>query len=304
MPFTTTPELNSQPDVRIFFSGLLILQPVGNACQVFVNSSAPRHHLTIEVRRKTEGRPDELMMRHVGPLPFVDVPGESPFHGMIIRKLVGPTPQKGVQAFAPTEAQPDDRVPDRFDLAIDMLSDLLHPENRVVPGDPGPDPQHPIVHKLLDIDPLGGRPSILLENGVLYTAAKVRTDFKVMLKRPNVEEPEEMPRFASLIGAAITLQEPTSQLVILWRQQGKLERLQLKRQPGVSYEIYIVNDPLFESDDIGNNPRHDEFAEYYKLLHHVPSDEQFRLRVEEVAENPQRGSTRLPCMPVVVGEGG
>lgn len=306
MPFTTTPDLNPQPDVRIFLSGLLMLQPVGDdACQIFVNSSAPRHYLTIEVRRKREGRPDELMMRHIGPLAFVtrDQPGEVPLHGMIIRKIVGPNGQTGVRAFAPNEAQPDG-APDKFDLAIDMHSDLLHPQNREVARDPGPDPQHPIVHKLLDVDPLGGRPSILLEDGVLYSAAKVRDDVEVFLKKPDGTE-EKMQRFAGLIGAAITLEKPTDQLVILWRQQGKLERLQLTKQADVTYEIYIVNDPLFENDAIASsdNPKHDEFAEYYKILHRVPTGEQFRLRVEEVTVNPQRGSSRLPCMPVVVSGG-
>jgi hypothetical protein len=50
MPFTKTEELNENPDINIFFSGLLVMAPAdNNACQIFVNASAPRHYLTIEV---------------------------------------------------------------------------------------------------------------------------------------------------------------------------------------------------------------------------------------------------------------
>jgi hypothetical protein len=299
MPFTESRQLDPNPDVRILFSGLLILEPQPDGtCEVFVNSSAPRHHLTIEVRRKREGRPDELMMRHVGPLAFVtrDQPGEIPTHGMIIRKVEG---QTAVRAFAPNEPQPEG-APDALSLAIDMKSDRLHRENREL----GPDPQTETMRRLLDVDPLGGRPSILLNDGVFYTAAKTRDDVRIMLKRPDGED-QEMPKFASLIGAAITL-DGESELAILWRNQGKLERLSLARKQGVTYEIYIVNDPLFESDaitDLARNPRHDEFAEYYKILHRVPSNEQFRLQVIPLEQNPERGSTRAPCMPVLNGGG-
>ena len=307
MPFTETEVLNETPDVNIFFSGLLVMEPVGNdACQIFVNASAPRHHLTIEVRRKRQGRPDDLLMRHIGPLAFVsrDQAGEVPLHGMIIRKVDG---QNAVKAFAPTNPPPDG-TSRAFNLAIDMARADLHGQNREL--EPATASQPP--KRLLDVDPLGGRPSILLEDGVLYTAAKhePHPEFKVMLKKPDGSE-KEMPPFARLIGAAITLEEG-SHVVILWRQQGKLERLQLMKLPGVTYEIYIVNDPLFESDaiaDVVRNPRHDEFAEYYKILHRVPTNEQFRLRIKQPDPNTpppplDRGSTRLPCMPVVVGGGG
>jgi hypothetical protein len=313
MPFTTNKLLNADADVKIFFSGLLVLEPTENgACQIYVNSSAPRHYLTVEVRRKRKDRPndpmtlpidipDELMMRHIGPLAFLD---DNAIHGMLIRKRIphGVDGEKGVTAFKP-DVQPRDGAPDRFDLAIDMQSQLLHQANPEL-DDPGAAENEPVKH-LLDVDPLGGRPSILLEDGVLYTAAKVRDDFQVMLKKPNGDE-EPMPRFASLIGAAITLETGESEVTIRWRQQGKEETLHLTKAENTTYEVYIVNDPLFESDavEILKNPEHDEFAEYYKILHRVPTDKQFRLRVKPVeGVIPERGSTRTPCMPVVNGGG-
>ena len=75
MPFTPEHSLRPDPTVRVFFSGLLIIDPADDArhCEVFVNHSAPKHHLTIEVRRKRPRRPDELMMRPVGPLAFSEI---------------------------------------------------------------------------------------------------------------------------------------------------------------------------------------------------------------------------------------
>ena len=297
MPFTETEVLNENPDVNIFFSGLLVMEPVGNdACQIFVNASAPRHHLTIEVRRKRQGRPDDLLMRHIGPLAFLN--DEAPVHGMIIQKLDG---VNAVKRFVPPIAAHEESSR-KFALAIDMARADFHGENPQLEGATA-------GQRLLDVDPLGGLPSIFLADGVLYTAAKhePHPEFKVVLKKPDGSE-QEMPPFARLIGAAITL-EDGKPLAIVWRQQGKTEMLSLTKTPGVTYEIYIVNDPLFENDAIADerNPKHDEFAEYYKILHRVPTDKQFRLllkqRDPQTAPPPSldRGSTRLPCMPIVLG---
>jgi hypothetical protein len=96
-----------------------------------------------------------------------------------------------------------------------------------------------------------------------------------------------------------------------WRNQGKEASLFLEKseEVGLSYEIYIVNDPLFESSGITDpilDPKHDEFAEYYKLLTAVPTERQFRLQVVVPPNAPplERGSTDIPCMPVASGGGG
>ena len=87
--------------------------------------------------------------------------------------------------------------------------------------------------------------------------------------------------------------------------QGVIEQLKLpKRNDGVSYEIYIVNDPLYENETLPI-PVHDEFKEYYKLFPQVPQQEQFRMEVippapgSPAAAALQRGSTRIPCMSVL-----
>ena len=304
MPFTPTDAMPDNPDVKIFFSGLMILKPTENdKCEIFVHTSAPRHTLTVEVRRKQEGRPDEIMMRHVGPLAFVttdqDVLTGTSLHGMQIKKVTGNGPAAGVQRFVPNAPQPEG-APDGLALAIDLQRNDFHNGNPTLNDDPA----NPV--RLLDIDPLGGRPSILLDNGVLYTAAKTRPELAIKLTDANGNHIRDLEPFASLIGAAIAL-EDGSRVEMRWRQQGKPETLVLNKVAGVSYEIYIVNDPLFESDQTNpdTDPKHDELQEYYKILFRVPTDRQFRLEVTPPPNNPpSRGTTRAPCMGIILGGGG
>lgn len=301
MPFEPTPVLPPNPAVKVFFSGLLILKPSddGNSCEVFVHRSAPAHHLTIEVRRKKENRPDEIMMRHVGPLTFgvalSATPGQKPIHGFFIQKITNG--QKGVRKYLP-DAPPGPDEPQSLELAVNMDSLKFHNGNPEI-GAPAPGEA---PRKLLDIDPLGARPSIFINDGTFYTAAMTRPDIEIKLKQEGAADKVLEP-FASLIGANIYLEDGTN-VVVRWRHQGKFEALELKKPaPGVSYEIYIVNDPLYENDS-EDEPKHDEFREYYKILPEVPTSEQFRLDVKPLAATIERGTTKAPCMSVIIGGGG
>lgn len=286
MPFTPTEDLPGNPAVQIFFSGLLMLKPdaEGRTCEVFVHRSAPAHHLTIEVRRKRYGYPDEIMMRHVGPLTFGVAlsgdPEERPIHGFFIHKVT--EGEKGVRRYNPVKPPPDG-MPQSLSLAIDMEGAQFHN------GSIGP------------VDELGGRPSIFLDDGTFYTAAKTRPELEIKLKKNGAPDRQLEP-FASLIGANIYLDDDSS-AVVRFRHQGRFETLELKNpSPGVSYEIYIVNDPLYENDS-EDEPKHDEFKEYYKILPDVPTSEQFRLD-STAPPQAERGTTKAPCMSVIIGGGG
>jgi hypothetical protein len=284
MSFTEVPDLPPNPDVRIFFSGLMILEAAkdGRSCEAFVHRSAPNHVLTIEVRQKQAGKPDLIKMRHVGPLPYAltppGFPDDPPIHGMTIMVKKAP---KGVKAFI---AKNPSTEGEGLDLAINLEGADFHPDGV------GP------------ISMLDGRPSILLNDAVFYTADKISPQITVDLTRKNAKV-KRLAQFASLIGANIYL-DPGDHVSLFWRPQGMVEELELvKPDNGISYEIYIVNDPLYESDSI-LIPEHDEFREYYKLLPEVPLASQFRLEVLKTA-GPNvppvalRGSTRTPCMTVL-----
>jgi hypothetical protein len=297
MPFTPTADLPPNPSVRIFFSGLLLLEPSEDekTCEVFVNRSAPDHHLTIEVRRKEAGKPDIIMMRHVGPLAFGITPqAVAPTNGFSIQ--VGPDP-KGVRKYEPA-TPPQGSEPKGLNLAINLEDAQFHNGNADVgvgvPGGPNP--------KLLDVDPLGGRPSIILNDAIFYTAATTDENIIVTLKK-NGNLIGTLTPFASLIGANIYLDDDSS-VFVSWRQQGRDEVLELakpKPEENHSYEIYIVNDPLYESDE-SLLPAHDEFKEYYKILPNVKTEEQFRVNFATQHPNspfPGRGSSRAPCMSII-----
>lgn len=279
MPFTPVEQLPQNPAVRIFFSGLLIIRPSADAssCEVFVHRSAPDHHLTIETRRKRANRPDEIMMRHVGPLSFVtfeDV-GHT-VHGLFIQKLT--EGEKGVRKYV---GPPTDEGLS-LERALDLTAQPFHSGSN------------------LTVDPLGARPSLFLDDAVFYTADLTREGLEIRLRAPGGQEQPLNP-FASLIGANIYLGEDDTGVGLRWVQQGRLQSLVLRRpEAGVSYEIYIVNDPLFESDEITDPALlHDEFREYYKILS-VPSPDQFRLVIPPPPEGTPRGTTRAPCMSVLL----
>jgi len=305
MPFAPIDTLPQEdPDVRIYFTGLMILEPIENdACQVLVNSSATRHFLTVEVRRKKNNRPDEIMMRHVGPLAFFGPetnPQNPPIHGLRIEKVGATSP--GVRRYTGGVGPKGE---ESFGLVVDFAGADLHNGDRPV----DPDLVTGAARNLLDIDNLVGRPSIFLNDGILHAAAKTSDRLTMVLKQRGQPD-KPLDPFAKIIGTNIYLL--ADEVVRLrWRNQGKLAELVLEKpEPGVSYEIYVINDPLFESSEITNpvlDPRHDEFSEYYKLLTNVPTGDQFRLQVtvpQPGSPPPERGSTDIPCMATTKGGGG
>lgn len=288
MPFPKVNELKPNPSVRVFFGGQLILEPSDDAktCEVFVNRSAPDHHLSIEVRRKRPGnKPDVIVMRHLGPLAFVDVSATEPRkHGLLI-SLANATPE-GVRMY-------DGRIssPEGWSLSHALDMKTIHTVD------------------VGAVDLLGGRPSVLLDDAIFYTADLTPDDLKVELKKKKAgSQPVRLPPFANIIGANIYLPPPSDpekppHVTLTWSQLGSNTNLPLERLPdGHSYEIYICNDPLFEATSF-DIPTHKEFAEYYKILPAVPHDEQFEMEFPDLESlslpSGRRGSTTTPCMPVI-----
>jgi hypothetical protein len=297
MPFSPDTVLDPNPAVKLFFSGLMIIEPAadGKTCEIFVHRSTADHHLTIDVRQKQTGKPDLIKMRHVGPLPFAlappDAPTDPPIHGVLIEVQKAP---KGVRGFYP--ADKDNKM--SLNLALNLQSPRFHGGN----PDMGVDPVTENPRKLMDVDRLRGRPSLLLNDALFYTADLTASDLTIKLLKGDTEIGELDP-FASLIGANVYLDDGDS-LSLQWMSQGRLERIDLQKPAAdTHYEIYVINDPLYETDSLDVLP-HEELTEYYIMLPNVPTAERFKLNVLQPAPqgNPAavgRGSTRTPCMCVI-----
>lgn len=275
MPFTPTATLAPNPDVRIFFTGLQVLESLSNnTCEVFINRRSPDHHLTIEVRRKQAGQPDVIMMRHVGPLAYTAPvpPGTPPRYGFGIRVSPNPAGIQGYNGGPTTEGK-------SLGLAFNMF--------RIHDVATGP------------VESMGGRPSILINEGVFYSAATFTQGATLQKKRPG-SQPKPQAEFTNIIGANIYL--TAGRVVTLsWRQNGRDVLLNLEKSTTHTYEIYINNDPLYEDDSPTAPFVHDEFAEYYQILPAVPQEEQFALTFPQPLD-PDRGSTRAPCMSVLLND--
>jgi hypothetical protein len=285
--------LPPNPDIKIFFSGLMILTPgdfappdARKTCVVFVNRSAADHHLTIEVRKKQPGnRPDVIIMRHAGPLPFSGV-GQ---HGFLIR-LSNETPS-GVRKYEGPDVAEGGKLSNALDLKRLHAADVPPP-----------------TANYFDVDELGGRPSILIDEGILYTAALTPTAGTKIRRRPEAPgsgSPLSPDPFASILGLNVYLPntpdgEDPKQLTLTWRGLNGMDNVLhlTKLAAGAYHEIYIDNDPLYEPDSPAA-PRHEELTEYYKILPNVPIHQRFILEFPD--DLPGRGSTRTPCNSALLG---
>jgi len=273
MPFTKEfKDLPEGPAVRIFLTGLLLIQPdtTGESCEIFVNRSAPDHELSIEVREKRDGIADSVLMRHFGPLAFLPPPDDPPSHGLFI---IAKSP-KGLGRYvgAPKPGA------DPLSFAIDLKDAQFHKNQDVT------------------VDAQGGRPSILLNDGIFYTAEKTAAELTINLEKGGHALGTIQP-FANLIGANLYMDGEEDVVQVRWRQNGLPEVLELKKpEKGTSYEIYIMNDPPFLDPEKAEI--HDEFREYYKILPNVPTQEQFKLEV--TAPPGFKGSAKKPCMPLYI----
>jgi len=297
MPFNTTQDLPNDPQVRIFFSGQLILSPADTSsagepnCEVFINSRAGNHSFSVEARQKRPGLPDGILMRTFGPLqpigPSLGEPGN--IHGMLIGVTPGGiTPgslPRGVKAY-------DGSTPSTEGTTSGNIFSLVELHR----GDP------PSVH--VRTDKANTRPSIFLNDAVLYTAD--RTPLQFDLARGGVTK--RLTEFAGIIGANIypTLQQS---VVMTWKQNGQLLTLPFEPPPAAgprfTYEVYVSNDPLFDPDAFTTpTSAHDELAEYYKVLPGIPHEQRFTLTLVTSAAVPdkERGTPRTLCMSAL-GEG-
>lgn len=276
MSFTPTADLPDNPDVRVLFTGQMIIQPdaQGNTCEVFINRRAPDHQLSIEVREKHTGQVDGFWMRHMGPLMFGNpVPGtEQPLFGMLMQKTAGAA---GVKMYT---GDPLPGGEEALARAINLESEEFHKGKA-------------------NVELEGGRPSIFMNDGIFYTAAK--TSDKLTLKLKKGDASQTINPFANVIGANIYL-EPNEKLSLVWRgATGGIEVLELEKlKDGGSYEIYVVNDPPFVDPEAAKT--HDEFQQYYAILPQVPNEDKFSLDFEHKDE-AERGSIKIPCMPVIGG---
>ena len=275
MIFAQSNDLPPNPAVKIFFTGLLILEPLPDkTCQVFVHNSSADHNLLVEVRRKRPGKPDQVMMRLPGPLTLT---GGHPSnaHGLLIRTTMVPPAQKSVKAYNGNNPSSEGtELSDSF-----VFSRILD----VPPG---------------HVDPVGGRPSILIDDGIFYTA-EVRT-LNAELKKVGAPTGTTLTALPTIIGANIYLSQPHQRVDVRWRLHGNDVSLKLEKSDDFHYEIYINNEPLYEDDQPG--PSHDELEEYFKILPDVPEGERFTLTFPDAIPDPNRGSSRTPCLSGILTE--
>ena len=280
MPFK--PEFNfptTLPLVKVLFNGLMIVKPNANGsdCEVYVHKTATDHVLSIEIRLKQPNRPDQTVMRHLGPLETLSETGDRKI-GFILTTNTGNPRIAAYRGAATTTVDPIERV---FDL------NLHHPGNSAI----------------LKRD---AEPGILMNDALFYCAEKTVPGLEVDLQKAQTgQHVTQLGQFSSILGANIY----STGVNVAWREKGQVQSFPLTNDiaAGAHYEVYINNDPPYVPLPPAGQQPHDELGEYYKILPDVPPGERLKLFFKKIPRQdaaapvaPQdKGSTRLPCMTVV-----
>ena len=277
------------PDVEIIFHGQLFLRSEdGRTCEVGVNPIATDHELLIEVRTKTnDGRPDQINMRHVGPLDFRSPEGMSievvpPSDTLAAWKCVTTgTINRHDGTGAPNED---------FRWMLNFEGDLFHNKDLT-----------PIV--------FGGQNTIKLHQGEFFFRTGVRTPDRLKYERRGGGlGNEDFKKVGAIARASIFLFQNQS-LVIRWTEGTEPRTLTLtKTMDGSTYEVYIENTPKFV---VAPAPPADlsafeELVHFYKVIPtgQVASAARFTLKPVDVPTG-QAGSPTIPCQVMILdGPGG
>jgi hypothetical protein len=284
MPFQQVKNMpDGEPDVRIFFHGLLLLRSQdGEACEVGVHPNAANHTFSVEVRTKTAGKADVVHMRHFGDLKFrrpgVTIKVEGAARDAAFKFI----PDK------PFNIEEGQGEPEDFRWVANLEGGHFHAK--------------PLSTSVFDT-----QHTIELKGGEYYFHAARRTEAPIS-RTGGGKEPQIFGRLASVVGAKVYLSAEQA-LIMAWHDGSRECSLLLaKPEAGTSHEIYINNSPLFEDPVLLLSP-HDELDQYYKVIQSVGLVEQFSLKVNELPTRARegsakfdsaRGSARIPCLSVVL----
>lgn len=277
MPFkpeTTFPQGN--PDVQLFFHGLLMLCPdtEGNQCRIGVHRLSVEHKLSIDVRAKGTELPDPPLLRLSGPLDST---------GLTI--AVKPETNAGVSMFVQSaEAFDRNAANDLRDFRWAIDIEQLDPA------------QPPMI-----LDQSGISPGIVIKNGIFFTARITDpAKLEVRLTEQNAAA-ISLNRVARIIGANIYLNNG-EKVVLKWFADGKDQTLDLpKSDQGLTYLIYIDNSPSLMPT---GKPLHSEFVEYAKVVTNATErTKRFDIDFNPIGNHPVN-TDAAPCIATVVGGGG
>ena len=282
MPFKSQFALPATlPLVKVFFNGLMIAKPnaAGSECDVFVHKTGTDHDLSIEIRLKQPNKPDEILMRHLGPLQLLQTTQEGKKIGFILTK---DSPQ-GVFEYVGAATTEVDTLsfPRVFDL------NTLHFGKTAV-------------------DKPSAEPSILINDATFYCAAKTVPGLEAELRNATTGTViAPLREFCSILGANIY----GTSVNVAWREKGQVQAFPLTNNipANAYYEVYFANDPPFVPRPTGDQQPHDELGEYYKILPNVPAPERLKVVYTRIPGSnpavpipePDKGSARFPCMSLI-----
>jgi hypothetical protein len=286
MPVETCNRLPESPQVKVFMTGLFILQfdPKSTHCYVNIHKPAPSHLFSFVVKAKQVGYPDWTLFRHYGDLDEeirIQVTGAT--MSAVCKHQYGEVFNRE----KPTSEQEKDL---RWMLDFSYL--------------------HPMKKLTLDLRRLG--PGIHINSGVFYTARRTDPKRVQVLKTRQMQtgaEELDLHSIPCLIGVNINLN--ANEYVYIIRGDERVIRLPNRSSEGITYEIYIENDPespyhrhevapARRSNQRGADRRISHFRKYYQVIRGVSGAEEFEIEYEPLVmlkDDEKTSTPDVPCMP-------
>lgn len=275
------------PDVQIFFHGQLLLRAPGEGrtCEVAVNPLASNHVLTIEARTKRPGRPDIIMMRHVGPLLF------RPGAGMLIKVDPPVNPPAAFKCM-------------KVGTPIDYTSGASDPPDedfRWILNLEGPQFHQPAE---LDGPIFNSHHVIRMEGGQYFFRTAARAHPRMGHTRKGGGKDQVTFRRIGFIASAsvfFAADIPNQSVQLEWQAPTLAGSVSLGKEPNTTHEIYINNAPLFlgpPPNDPNELAKFEELRDYYKVLNVQlgrPDVPLFELVPTHLPGDGDTGSPSIPC---------
>ena len=291
MTFQANPTMPGNPTIRIFFHGLIILHsPDGRSCLAEIHRvPGYGHTLSVEIRTKIPGKPDQVVMRHFG-----NLAGAQP--GLSVRVEPTSTTPAAYKYLPSSSFNPinltGNEQDDDFRWIINLESSIFHGTG-------------------LSVDYSKTQPGVVIEGGVCYVYTALVRKGQVLVTQGGASRPP-LQGLSAIVGANLYLDSGSGAVVTCHHSNDEDFVLRLEALGGgVSHEIYIENSPLFEDPTSGST--HSELREYYKVIPGILPEEQFNLEfptppqsVEQrkVDDPPPQvdlmASFRVPCQSITL----
>jgi len=239
-----------------------------------------------EVERTIPDHVDVISMRHVGPLDF-----RAPEEGMTVAPVEGMTVEvvEESSTIAVWKCIGDDP------LDLEQGIGRFEEDFRWILNFEGPNFHNQALHPNV----FNTQHMIHFKNGEYFFRTAFRSPDRLLYTRHREGEDDALFRQIGAVARASVFLERGQSVVLKWTDGSEPRTLSLTRGlPGITYEVYVHNTPLFQPDPQRPEDYTDfeELIHYYKVIPEIEQAQKFTLTPSDSPlDNGQAGTPTIPC---------